>query len=218
MANPLFLTMGLDENYGGMVLDHELRHKTYCKKWDYDYHKSLLVDIPIEFDRLFRIRAILYFMKTENYSHVFWIDADTFVADFSHDMRETLPEWAWLGMAAHPYSWHPKRWIDAIHLQCGIFYFRVCDEAIAFIERIIELKDYAADDQTIINHLLLENQNESDRWQRGFKLLSYRWNNTLHDQNHSPIIAAFHGYLAPPERRAHMREVAAKYPYGENNV
>ena len=213
---PLFLTMGMSNNFDGMVLDHQKRHIAYCKKWEYEYKGITSQEIPIEYDRYFRIRAILYFMKSKLYSHIFWIDADTFVANFSYDMRDTLPGWSWLGMTAHPYKWPPNNgYIDSIHLQCGIFYFRVCEESIAFLEKVLELGNLYEEDQSIINYLLLENTEESNRWQKGFKLLSYRWNNTLHDQNNNPIIAAFHGHLSPQARRFHMNEVAAKYPYSE---
>jgi hypothetical protein len=157
MQQPLFLTMGMSNSFDDMVLDHQKRHLSYCKKWGYEYKGITSQEIPIEYDSYFRLRAILYFMKTDLYSHVFWVDADTFVADFSYNMKDTLPGLAWLGMTAHPYSWPPNGFIDAIHLQSGMFYFRVCEESIAFLEQVLELSTICQEDQSAINHLLLEN-------------------------------------------------------------
>jgi hypothetical protein len=206
--NPLFLTLGGSGVFTSMVKDHEARHRAYCSKWGYEY-RAITEDVDVT-DPWVRLRLILHAMKEDRFSHVFWVDADTFVADFSHDMRKTLPEWAWLGMTIHPYPWRtPEPW----HLQSGMFYFRCCPEAVAFLERCLFMIEVVPDDQTAVNWLMV-NGPEAVKWQSGLFIIPYRWNNTLHDQVCNPIVAAFHGFLSGEDRRNYMLMKAKDFPFG----
>jgi hypothetical protein len=208
---PLFLqTLSRDEAYRGMVTDHEGRHRVYCQMHGYHQEMPEVPEVPgDEPGGWWRLDLILQKLRTKRYSHVFWVDADVFVADLSRDMQETTPGDTWLGMTVAPYPWrNGEQW----HLQCGMFYFRCCDESIAFLERVMSLRHEFADDQTAINRMLVGSV-EASRWQRGLNVLPYHWNNTLHDQPEDPIVAAFHGHLAPPARRRYMADVAARYPF-----
>jgi hypothetical protein len=201
---PLLLqSLSANEDYYGMVMDHQDRHLRYCAMHGYAYSAQEAPNVP-----WFRLCLVLDAIKTGTYSHVFWVDADCFVADLSRDMRETLPDWAWLGMTIHPYPWIGQ----PFHLQSGMFYFRSCPESVAFLERVLALHSEFRDDQAAINRMMIGSM-ESAQWQKGLNILSKEWNNTLHDQVNDPIVAAFHGYLEPAQRRAHMLEVAKRYPF-----
>jgi hypothetical protein len=205
----LFLTLGCDDYYDDMVRDHEERHRAYCAKWRYQY----LAEDPAEAvrDRFGRIDFLLNHLRSGHYEYVFWIDADTLVADFSHDMRETLPEWAWLALTIHPY---PSR-EDVIHFQTGTMYARSCEESIRFFERVLALRQAHPDDsewndQEAMNALFYT----ESRWQRGLHIVSHRWNNNLHDQPRGrEIVAAWHGACDAEERRMRMLEFARERPY-----
>lgn len=206
---PLFLqSISQDPDYAGMVRDQAARHQRYCARHGYAY--LALPNPEITLNGFFRLRMILDQMETGHYSHVWWVDADVFVADLSRDMRETTPAGAWLGMTIHPYPWGP----EVFHLQCGMFYFRCCETAKAFIRRVLSFEHGGEDDQTVINRLMLHDA-FSPIWQKGLYILDSAWNNTLHDQPNRPIVAAFHGYLNPAARRAEMARVATLYPYSE---
>jgi hypothetical protein len=206
---PLFLSMGLSDAYRGMVLDHEARHQAYCRKWGMEY--KAVLDVP-ENQRSgwTRLQLIAHFMLTGKYSHIWWIDADSFVADFSRDMRETLPEWAWIGMTIHPFHW--KSW-EPFHLQAGTFYFRCCPEALEFLQTILARKQYFKDDQSAMNFLLIQGA-EAPRWQQGLRILPTPWNSTVLDSPLRPIVAAFHGVGTPEQRRAKMIKSASTFPWG----
>lgn len=200
---PLFLQNWSNvKEFQDMVTDHQPRHKAYCEKWGYQY---LADGDGEEFNGWGRIEMILRHLESGEYSHVFWVDADCFVAAFTYDMCSTVPEPYWLGLTIHPYPWQYDYW----HLQTGMMYFRACDESIAFLKRVLEFKGEVMDEQVAIGLLMIA-MPESERWQRGLRILSFQWNNTLHDQAHHPIVAAFHGI---PERRQRMLEAVEWYPY-----
>jgi hypothetical protein len=208
MPIPLFLTLGMDEHYGGMVRDHEPRHRAYCDRWGYEY--AAVTAPPVGgVNSWTRHEHILRAMKSGRYSHVFSVDADAFVADLGRDMRETLPPWAWLAMTVHPYHW--KSW-EPFHLQAGMFYFRTCPESIAFLETMLSRRQHFPDDQLAVNFLMIQGA-EAVHWQQGLRILPYQWNCTLHDMKNDPIVAAFHGHLGAAARRVEMRAAAERYPW-----
>ena len=210
LRRPLFLqSISQDPDYAGMVRDHARRHQTYCARHGYAY--LALPNPEVTFNGFFRLRMVLEQMQTGLYSHVWWVDADVFVADLSRDMRETTPAGAWLGMTIHPYPWGP----EVFHLQCGMFYFRCTPRAEAFIKQVLAFEFSGEDDQAVINRLMLHDE-FSPMWQKGLYILDSAWNNTLHDQPNRPIVAAFHGYLSPAERRVEMARVATLYPFTED--
>jgi hypothetical protein len=98
---PLFLQACSDNpHFKGMIEDHLARHLAYCRKWDYEYLNdgSRIKPTWAGWDCMETIRS---HMLLGGHSHIFWIDADTFVADFSRDMRETLPTWAFMAATIH---------------------------------------------------------------------------------------------------------------------
>jgi hypothetical protein len=220
---PLFLTAcldGPDGPYAGMVDDYYMRHAEYCRRHNYRFlglttAKACGLDDPNPY--WFKIDLILrYLTEMDNgqltmdnedgdscaghcpkYSHVFWFDTDAIVVRDDVDLRDALPEHACLGMTVHPYGdgedvWHP---------QSGVMYVRCCAEAVAFFQRVRGMSGECRTEQTAMHRLLTQER----RWQRGFVVLPYPWNNTLHDQPHDPIVAAFHGNGVPERRREIMR-------------
>jgi tetratricopeptide (TPR) repeat protein len=223
LPRPLFLTACLDGPagpYAGMVDDHYVRHAAYCRQRNYRFlglttAKACGLDDANPY--WFKIDLILrYLTEMENgeltmdneernahvvhrpkYSHIFWFDTDAIVVRDDVDLRDALPDYAWLGMTVHPYAdgedvWHP---------QSGVMYIKCCPEAVAFFERVQGMSGECATEQTAMHRLLTSER----QWQRGFVVLPYPWNNTLHDQPHNPIVAAFHGNGAPERRREIMR-------------
>jgi hypothetical protein len=206
---PLFLTMGLSGDYLGMVKDHEARHRAYCDRWGYAYVGITARADGSEMSGWDRISCILEHMATGSYSHVFWIDADSFVVDFNRDMRETLPSWAWLAMTMHPFPW--GSW-EPVHLQAGSFYLRSCPDAIAFLREILARRRFFKDEQQAMNFLLVVGK-EAVRWQQGLRILPYQWNCSLNEHRQDPILAAFHGELDGAGRRALMLKAAERFPW-----
>jgi len=215
MTRPLFLQVTSSHPaYLGMVMDHGVRHQAYCKKWDYDF----LIETPKQMDGPWtRLESILKHLRRGVHSHVFCLDADVFIADFSHDLREMTPSWAYTAFTIHPYPWGHQ---GVFHLQCGGYSFRTCLASIAFVERILKGRQFFPDDQTIVNQLMIGP--EGDKWQQGLRVLPCEWNQTIQNcdfKTHPPIIAAFHGTQAldgnssPEFRRELMRKVALDYPY-----
>jgi hypothetical protein len=204
---PLFLqTSSNNPHYQGMVSDHKERHLAYCEKWGYDYLEDT-THIKTGWDIMEIIRKHMILGRC---SHIFWIDADTFVADFSRDMRETLPSWAFMAATIHPYPWGANQ--PVYHINTGIMYFKCNSMAIAFLHTLLSNRDKFSDNQVGINWLLIGGT-ESNIWQSGFKMLNCEWNNNYHDQPQRPIVSAHHGHLDPENRRKLMQEVALRYPF-----
>jgi hypothetical protein len=203
---PLFIQIFDDnEHCVGMVADNEERHRAYCAKWGYEY-RAHQVTAPVNL-YWFRIEVVAEYMKTGRYSHIFQIDTDAMVVDFSHDMRETLPDDAFLGLAIHPIP-HDGR--EVWHFNAGCFYIQCTPLADLFFAEVLSYKDVAPHDQGVMNEMLMT------RWeyQSKFNVLSRVWNNSVHDQpNDNMIVAAWHGASDHKERRAWMAETAEEYPY-----
>lgn len=204
---PLFLTCGLSGEFAGMVRDHESRHREYCDRQGYEY---LAADPGENYSpKWFRIDLILEAMRSGRYTHVFWIDADAFVADLSVDLRTALPAHAWLGMRIIGHC----PWAgDVFHWQTGCFYVRVTPDSLRYFEHVRAMEhEGSPDDQDAMMRLLLD---EPD-YQSGLVTLRYPWNYCGHCDPHErkPIVCGFHGYLPPALRRLRMQDVATQYPY-----
>lgn len=218
---PVIVTYALDGPdgpYAGMIDDWRPRHEAYCAKYGYDF---VAYKTPEEGGIVGRspywskVDVILRHLRDERYSHVFWLDCDTIIADFDVDMRTSLPSWAWIGMTVHPYAMGEDVW----HWQSGTIYVRSCPESIAFFERVLEFEGksdstgYQYGSEQHAMHALFNA--EGYEWQRGLVALPFPWNNTLHDQPVSPIVAAFHGNGNAQERRQIMRNWAHNYFRGD---
>jgi len=204
---PLFLTAGLDDAYTGMMRDHEPRHRAYCTKYGYEYLAATRETINAK-DGWFRIDLILRALRSDKYSHIFWIDSDAFVADFSVDLRSALPPFAWLGIRVVNCPWAGESW----HWQTGVFYIRCGEEALRYFESVRSLE--MGSDQDAMMNLLLD----APETQSGLVTLRAQWNVVPHldSGNVRPIVYGFHGAGAnPAQRRVMMRTYAEKYPYEE---
>lgn len=213
---PLFLqTHSTNPHFEGMVLDHKERHQAYCDKWAYEYliDGSLLdLDHPLTWQD--QIKVVAKHLCSGKWSHVFWIDADTFVADFTRDMRETTPGWCFLACTLHPHSWTELQ--PVVGVNAGITYWRTSDMATRFITRLLDRYGNLRDNQIGMNLMLFGDPEESRFWQQGYRMLNNEWNNNMHDQpSPHPIVCAFHGCLEPNERRILMQNIAKKYPVPE---
>jgi len=203
--------MGTAPEYAGMIEDHQERHNAYCDKHGYEYQAITEEGLGLTHP-YFRLIKILEIMKEGKHSHIFSLDADTIVADFGRDMRETLPFGAWLAMTVHPYPTMVESW----HWQSGVMYWRCCDQAIKFLEAVIEcVNEHDVSrgwfDQTAMQDFLLSHL----EYQTGIITLPYRWNNNLHDMPISaPIVAAWHGWgRTLADRRERMRIWAKYHPW-----
>ena len=204
MQAPLFMTVvSQDASYRGMARDNRKRHEAYCDRHGYNYCLEYRSTENLPW---FRIEALVEKLRNPDNSHVFMIDADSCVVDTDKDMREALPEWAWLGITIHPFAWARRDW----HLQAGTFYVRNTPESLAFFERVLALRGYNQGlkewhDQGAMNWLMLDE--DPSRWQKGLHILDYAWNNTVHW--HSPdrvILAAWHGHKDGAGRRTAMQD------------
>lgn len=212
---PLFLQYANNETLKGMIEDHSERHQSYCDRHGYHYFPIIRLGEP--FDWYDKIRLILNAVKTDKYSHVFWIDADCFVVDGEPDMRETLPSWAGYAFCVHPEPWDGQ----SFHFNAGVQYYSGYDEdgAVQFLEAVIALEGQCTDeyDQTAINYLLLMHNTGHRSWQSKLSVLVDKWNCTLGvndlSPDNPPVVAAFHGHEFPERRREVMREWAERLPY-----
>jgi hypothetical protein len=227
---PLFLQYANNETLAGMIEDHAGRHRAYCKRHGYDYFPVVRLGEP--FDWYDKIKLILEAVEAYpgSSSHVFWLDADTFVVDGTQDMRDTLPEWAAYAFCVHPKPWQGQ----SFHFNAGVQYYNVARmingykqgqyvTTSRFLESVISLNGACADeyDQTAINDLLMGTRKaaggESEDWQRYLNVLPDKWNCMLnvHDLSPTrpPVVAAFHGTHFPEQRRELMREWAERLPY-----
>jgi hypothetical protein len=209
VLKPLFLTGGQEPHFAGMVHDHEARHRAYCKLHGYEYRAEPFQDLT---DSWFRFELIHDIMRSGEYSHIFWIDADALVVDHSRDMRDTLPEWAHLALTMHPSSSQ----LDVVHFQTGVMYWRCCEQSLALLDRCLEAANLngrdKVNDQAVLNYLL---HVECD-WQSGLRILTFPWNNSVHNQPRGrEIVAAWHGAAPPAERRAWMQAYAEQHPFEE---
>jgi Nucleotide-diphospho-sugar transferase len=204
LAKPAFLTFSSDDaSYKGMVSDTRDRHLAYCERHGYEYiYREIPNDPRIAWRRIEMILQCL----NEGYTHVFNIDADTMVVDFSRDLRDALPDWSFLAMTIHPYPMEKTIW----HFQAGLFFVRNCDKARSFFEMVLAKDGQEPHDQAAINAILLDEYG----WQQGLNILTHHWNASVHNQpQEGAIIAAWHGAASPPERRAWMQRYAQANPY-----
>lgn len=185
----------------GMIDDYRERHQEYCDRHGYDF-VTIANEDGHEIDLTggyFRFDLIRQLMLTGRHDYIFYLDADCIVTRTEKDMRDTLPHWAWLAMCVHPFPDTE----DVMHYQSGVMYWRVCDEAITFLDRLLKVKETReyVNDQCALHGLM----NTEERWQAGLFILPFPWNNTFcNGQPPAPIVAAFHGALQPPQRRAFM--------------
>jgi hypothetical protein len=206
-----------NETLKGMIEDHADRHVAYCER--HGYHYFPVIRLGTHFDWYDKIRLILEAFETGNYSHVFWLDADTFVVDGTQDMRHTIGPGDYYAFCIHPLPWHEQSW----HFNAGVMYYRDCDNgempnARHFLHAALNIRHDRVDeyDQTAINDLLLNGP-----WLYDFKanltVLPDKWNCTLgvHDLSieNPPVVAAFHGFEVPDRRREIMREWAKEMPF-----
>jgi hypothetical protein len=206
---PLFLTVfDTNEHCAGMVADHEARHRAYCERWGYEYRALQITD---DIDPYwFRIEVLLPILRSGAYSHVFMIDTDAMAVDFDRDMRETVPDGAFLGMSIHPIQHDGS---EVWHFNAGCFYVGGTANAIEFFEEVLSLRGQFPHDQAAMNHLLMTNW----RYMSGLNVLSRVWNNSVHDQPHDGmIVAAWHGACGHAERRIWMLEFAKEHGYESN--
>jgi len=210
---PLFLQYANNEILKGMIEDHAERHIHYCER--HDYHYFPVIRLGEHFDWFDKIRLILEAVKSGNYSHVFWIDADCFVVDGTQDMRDTLPYWASYAFCIHPKPWQGQ----SFHFNAGVQYYDAGTDARDFLGAVKGMEGQCTDeyDQTAINDLLILNNIGYRTWQMGLSILPDKWNCTLgvHDlsPDNPPVLAAFHGHEFPVRRREVMREWAERLPY-----
>lgn len=200
---PLFLTIGSgDTPYGGMVRDHEVRHRAYCEKWGYDYRA--VFDFA---DVWLKLELTLEAMQSGHYSHVFIIDADAIVVDFETDLRTCLPSWAFLGLTTHPYPM-----LDVWHWNVGCSFWQTSQQGIEFLQETLKARGRPQwHEQAEINAQLMDNP---ERWQSGFVQLPRHFNNNWHDQPlQDAVVLAWHGYMDPEGRRTVMNLIAQDYPY-----
>jgi hypothetical protein len=204
---PLFLQVSSNSpDHQGMVDDHKARHLEYCKRHDYVYIEDPH-PIATGWDIMERIKS---HMDTGNYSHIFWIDADTFVADLGVDMRDTLGDSQYLALTIHPYPWGNGQ--PVFHANTGIMYWRCCEKAQAFLNDLLDYRERYGDNQIGINWMLFGSE-DSVFWQDGFRVLNCQWNNNVFEQPVCPVVAAFHGYETAWVRRRFMSNISQIYPW-----
>lgn len=216
MSKPLLLTAaydGSDGPYAGMIDDWEPHHRAYCEKNDMGMIPyRTLYEGGVEGKTPFWAKAhiILNELRFKHFSHVIWMDTDAIIARTDINLTDALPYWAWIGMTIHPYRNREDLW----HFQSGVIYIRCCDESIKFFEHVIEQENKPQEGGFVYNceqeamHGLF---NRYPDYQKGLVVLPFQWNNTLHDQQSAPIVAAFHGQGTPEQRREIMRAWGNNY-------
>ncbi len=171
-------------------------HTAYAKRHNMDYVGRLGRQAPGRaptWDKIALIRAAL---SKGTYKHIFWLDADTVIADVAKDMRRALPDGRWLGMVRH----HDPVAKSLAWLNAGAIYLRATPLCRVFIDEVW--------DAWPVNHPWEDNMsivmvlaNEPDRWP-GVAVLPDEWNSTrLMNEVRDPVVKAWHGYGSVAARR-----------------
>jgi hypothetical protein len=215
MSRPLFLQLGCSPMHRECLSITETAHKEYCKQHDYEYRIVENLPEPISWKKL---SYLLNLMQPNGPQEIYFLDADAMVVDPLFDMRDILPEDAWLGCVISPVPWEYENW----HIQFGVSYWRNCVKAKEFLNRVL-MHQYSPDpyyglEQGAINKLLLEERH----WQSGFCALPSRFNSGgghFHPREDA-VVAGFHAKKDRPEvmrtfvRRQNLLPKLASYLKG----
>jgi hypothetical protein len=202
-GKPVLLSHGLTPDFSGMIEDHRERHERYCRQHGYVrlVFTERVSHHPIQWEKIARIRSLL---SPNGPSHIISLDADTLINRMEVDLRNALPEFAWLGLVTKVEPWDKTTY----HWDTGVMYIRNCQEARDFFDAVWRLygrqydpNDWA--DQMAINTLLFD----SPHFQNGLVTLPYKWNaNIISEPVHNAIVISWHGYRDPEQRRADMKD------------
>jgi galactosyl transferase GMA12/MNN10 family len=196
---PVVAIWGCGEHYGGMISDHTPRHLAYCEKFGFEfraYTQFIDQSLNVSWNKVLMLRNLL----AEGVPYIVYMDADTMIQNMNLDLREATPPFAWLGLSAHPTAWLGRNF----HYNCGVMYIRNVPVAHQFFDIVWQNRGKFEDEQTVMNAMLLDH-----RMQAGFVTLPHQWNANINSMpHHDAIIAAWHGYLFPPQRRMSMQQYA----------
>ena len=141
-----------------------------------------------------KIPLLIDILKRSAYKNIIWLDADTLIVDPRQDLREALPDGAWLGMVQHG---------NPAYFNNGAMYLRNTPQALAFLEAVWNTWpiDHGWEDNAAVIKVL--EQDPARR--RGVAILDDAWNST-YQQNESPrpVVKAWHGYGRAIDRFAQM--------------
>jgi len=197
-GKPVILSYGLPPDYSGMLEDHRERHEQYCSLYGYNYltFTELISHHPVQWEKIARIRSLL---KPDGPSYVFYFDADAAINRMDVDLRNALPEYAWLGLVINSAPW--ERTI--FHWNTGVMYIRNCHESREFFDAVWnkygrQYDPNSWEEQRAINILLLE----TSKYQQGLVTLPHEWNaNISRESPYNSIVVALHGNGRPPSHR-----------------
>lgn len=188
MNKPILLTIYASKYFGEMVALTRERHKRYCELYGYEYMEVHLEPEDLSWKK---VALMIDLIKEKSPSHLFYLDADTAIADMSVDLRDALPEWAHVGMVIHP---HPSTWA-LWHWQWGVVYLRGSEAVCDLLARILSLRGTIPDpmnylEQNIFNYIMLH---DLDR-QKILVSLPHRWNVNYYNQDITDgVIYGWHG-------------------------
>lgn len=173
----------------------QARHQAYCDKWQIDY--QCVYDNPIpnsdplkgSWGKIKLMQAALY----KDYAFVFWLDADTIIADLDMDLRNAIEPFK-IGAC-----WHRIPQLN--HWNVGALYVDNSQESREFISAWLEEYPGTAQwlEQGAFNNLAMLNKT--------VVTISDKWNATLnHTMVPDAVVLGFHGYGTTQERYQAMQD------------
>lgn len=184
-----------------------MRHSAYARAYEMDYW-LIMGDYPQEiyFGGWGKIQLILDALN-QGYKHVFWIDSDAAIMDFSTDLRDALRPGGRVGAVEHNAGWFKAQDIPP-HLNVGVMYFNLSDITKAFCTEW--LHRYPGDrrwlEQGAFNDLIKE-----PAWRDAVVKLDARWNATVNvNEVGNPVVKGWHGVMPWGKRTDLMRAELSK--------
>ena len=179
-------------------------HEAYAHAHRMDYvcrYGAQTTDRAPHWDKILLILLAL----RKGYEYIIWLDADTLIVNSERDLREALPEDAWMGMVRHDTPGEGQhRWYNS-----GAIYLRNTPKCLAFFEEVWNawpIDHHWEDNMAMIMTLGFA----PERWE-GVAVLSDEWNSTrLMNEHPSAVVKAWHGNGPTPIRLEMMRAEFAK--------
>jgi hypothetical protein len=201
-GKPVLLSYGLPPDFSGMIEDHWERHERYCRLHDY-VHLAFTEQIshhPVQWEKIARIRSLL---SPNGPSHIIYLDPDSVINRMEVDLRNALPEFAWLGLVISADPWDRT----SFHWNSDVMYIRNCQASREFFDAVWNLYGRQYDpngwaDQRAINSLLFN----SPDFQNGLVTLPHEWNANISKESvNNAIVITWRSHRDPEQRRAEMK-------------
>ena len=166
-------------------------HSEYCAKHNIDYW-CIFGDTLAKEDHPFWNKVELALKALdEGYEYIIWLDADTYIADDTYDLRDACPQNG-IGVVWHGKEEWPEHEDCYDHFNTGVFYLNACSLVKRFLTEWRETPDdgHFWGDQHSFNKVA------KGILRSVIHTVDYKFNSVPFEQFRSdaPVVAAWHGY------------------------